>query len=697
MCTMSAALVAERSPHAAKSRGGSRKVSRPERALQAAFPRGAWERGRSIASWVFCASYGTRGNTWRRPASTARGFHGVGGRCRQLHGTYTLASTLWKKDGYRPFCTGFRPIHRGLGGVITSEGIPPVGASVPRKITAGLIGLAALTSLSLAAVSGWLTPRYSASVEGVSRGILGAMAAVFGYMAVRVLMKLTPPTLPRHNPAYQPDIDWLARLQEDISKPRIEHEPGALITFIDLITGPSQYRSRVAETIDLHGRSINKQVSVEFVLPNGALQAKSLYLPILQPVMGDLVDNFSLTDGSNSSLTNLSYLETVELAAIGLRTLLLYATEKPYQKWTSTRAAELIFLELIARRKPSDARTVKSSIKKGLKLLEGKVGSDAKDLISAYLRSLSAGYPIVAVVPQDLVVSNRVLLRYELTVIPASRSAGWEGKLRLGIGVRPSQVTVPVDLAMTSGSYHLRVNGPPEKYVVEQILRCANCRQRLDDPQASQIASCNHASGESKKTHFHLRGRFGQSFTHLYMRGFAEPGHRSSRYEILVRFNETPPGSRASAAVTALAALTFIWVIGHLSSNHEAISNSDLPAILLALPAVAASWVGLSSSGEALVGSSLHARLSLILTGLLSVTSVVIYLLQNAAADGSDKPAPARSHMTLAGVSDPRWITLLILAFLGFIYISWHLLARVRNYMGLIGRSDPLTTPHSMV
>jgi hypothetical protein len=53
--------------------------------------------------------------------------------------------------------------------------------------------------------------------------------------------------------------------------------------------------------------------------------------------------------------------------------------------------------------------------------------------------------------------------------------------------------------------------------------------------------------------------------------------------------------------------------------------------------------------------------------------------------------------MTLAGVRDPRWITLMALAFLGFIYIAWHLLARIRNYMGLISRVDPLTAHHSVV
>jgi hypothetical protein len=574
-----------------------------------------------------------------------------------------------------------------------------VGASLPRKIAAGMVGVLSLASLSLAVSSGWLTPQHSAATEGIIRGLLGGVALLSGYVALRILMKLPEPPRPHHGPAYQPNIDWVAQLQQAISAPRLEHQPRALLTFMDLITTLAQHRSRVVETIDLDGRSINKQVSIEFVLPESAIDdsVNSLYLPILQPVVGDLVDNFRLTDSSNNSVTNLSYLETVELAAIGLRTLLIIATGKPFNEWTDTRAGELILLELIARRRPTDPNSVKSSIEKGLSLLEGSPNTEIVDIIRSYLVSLSAGYPIVASVPRNLLISNRVLLKYGQTVIPASSSKGWEGKLRLGIGVRPSQITVPLDLAQTAGSYHLRINGPSEKYVAEQILRCANCRVRLDDPFPPRTPKCEHAPGESEQTHFHLRERFGQNFTHLYMRGFTDPGHRSSRYEMLVRFNETPPGSRASAAITALAALIFIWLIGHLASNHEGISNSDIPAILLAVPAVAASWVGLASSGESLVGNSLHARLSLILTGALSVTSVVVYLLQDAVAKVADKHVAVQSHLMLAGVSDPRWTALLVVAFLGFVYIAWHLIARVRNYLRQIGRPDPLTAHHSML
>lgn len=577
--------------------------------------------------------------------------------------------------------------------------MPTVGASVPRKIAAGLIGLIALVSLSFAAVTGWLTPRFSVVVEGSTRGVLAAIAVALGFTALRVLMKQAPPK-PKAVRPYQPDVDWLARLQKTISEPRLECEPGALVAFIDLITEPSDYRSRVVETIDLDGHNINKRVSIEFVLPSNVAGCKSLYLPILQPTMGDLVDNFRLTDGSGSSVTNLSYLETVELAAIGLRALLLSATGKPYREWVSTRAAELVLLELIARRHPSDVKSVESNIKKGLKRLEGTVTNEAKAVIGAYLRSLCAGYPIVAAVPRDLVVSNRILLRYERTVIPAAHSAGFMGKVRVGLGVRPSQITIPVDLAMTAGSYHLRINGPAEKYVVEQILRCFNCRERLvHGPESLEPDRCKHIAMRpvAEDTHFRLRGRYGQNFTHLYMRGYSSQRQKGNRYEILVRFNETPPGSRASATVTALAALLFIWVIGHLISDDETVSNSDLPAILLALPAIAASWFGLASGGEALVGSSLHARLSLIITGSLSVTAMVIYILQSAAISTLAKHHSPQAHMTLVGVSNVQWVIMLVIAFMSFIYISWHLLARVRNYMSLTSRSDPLTRDHFMV
>ena len=236
--------------------------------------------------------------------------------------------------------------------------------------------------------------------------------------------------------------------------------------------------------------------------------------------------------------------------------------------------------------------------------------------------------------------------------------------------------------------------------MVDKTFRCGKCHQSaFATRRGLSPVSCKHkirADG-GKDSYFYMRGLFGQNFTHLCLRGFAGRRRRSARYEILVTFSERPPGSSASATITALAALIFIWVIGHLLSNRET-TSSDLPAILLTIPAIAASWFGLASDGKTLVGTSLHARLSLILSGCLSVASVVVYLLQSETF-GSSSPARTHlhAHMTLAGVSDLEWVVLLILAFVNFLFIVRHFTTRVVRYMRLISRPDPLSSNHSVV
>src|ERR1700760_3673862 len=178
------------------------------------------------------------------------------------------------------------------------------------------MAITGLACVALAAITGWLTPSYSQQFEGVSRGLLLAAALILIYFALRISIRPAPAIRQKSN-KNRPDLDWLAQLQDQINKSRPQPAPTALIAFIDLITNPAEHRSRVAETIDLDGHSIKKRVSVEFVLPSNLPNAEYLYIPVLQPASRDLLDRFRLTDGSGASITNLSYLETVELAAIG--------------------------------------------------------------------------------------------------------------------------------------------------------------------------------------------------------------------------------------------------------------------------------------------------------------------------------------------------------------------------------------------
>jgi hypothetical protein len=247
---------------------------------------------------------------------------------------------------------------------------------------------------------------------------------------------------------------------------------------------------------------------------------------------------------------------------------------------------------------------------------------------------------------------------------------------------RPYQVCIPVDLALTTQSYHLQVEGPTDQYLTGQYLRCRRCETLLSrDPGRN----CSHlAASEDPDTYFRLRRRFGQNYAHVYMRGYARSGPRP--LEILVRFGETPPGTLATAVVTAITTAALIAVVGQLvsDSKHLPDTASDLPALILAFPAFAASWFGFAADTESVLRSSLAARISLICSGVISAISVALYLSQY-----SSETASEEGQWSVVGVSEPSWRLLLLLALINLLYVVSLFVIRSAYYQRLLQRSDP--------
>jgi hypothetical protein len=569
----------------------------------------------------------------------------------------------------------------------------------------------------------------STSIKTSTREYLAAAGVVLGVFALVLVSRYKPAEAPSNGHIFQPDVDWLFDLRNDAAKQRFNRESGALISFVEPLVNPARCRSRVVETIDLDGRCMRQRVTVEFSLPDGIVGDHELYLPVVHPPKGDLIDNFNLSDASDESLTNLSYEETTRLAALGLRSLLIRVTNVPYGQWTTTREAEVILLGILAKRGPLTEGFADEKIEQGLKMVEGldQVPPTSKDLLRNYIRALSASYPIVAVVPAGLIVSNRVLLKYERSIMPQSRAPGKESKVRLGLGLLPHKVDLPIDLPLTAGSYHLRVNGPIGKYIYDRHLRCHACKKRVRNdwrgvvPKESAPRTgptkvsqrCYHESKPEsvKDQHYRVSSRLGQNYLHIYMRGYGYSKQPLRNLEIRVHFKETPPGSRASATVIALATTIFVWVVGHLISNNDAVATSDLPALMLALPALAASWFGFTADGGTLLGSSLIARLSLGASGIISIASIITYLLETPrlVADAITKTAaanaaafkgatgavvkatarPATSHFAVAGITNYTWIVLFGFSVINFVYILWRFIVKLQYYSKLLQGEAP--------
>jgi len=89
--------------------------------------------------------------------------------------------------------------------------------------------------------------------------------------------------------------------------------------------------------------------------------------------------------------------------------------------------------------------------------------------------------------------------------------------------------------------------------------------------------------------------------------------------EVQLSFMERPPGSLASATVTASAASVLLMIA---CSAEDPSFRYALSAMLLAFPATAAVFAGFSST-QRIVGSLLVSRVSLIGTFLLSVAGVL--------------------------------------------------------------------------
>ncbi|WP_433301414.1 hypothetical protein ACQP2F_06025 [Actinoplanes sp. CA-030573] len=495
----------------------------------------------------------------------------------------------------------------------------------------------------------------------------------------------------------------------------------AVAVFVELIMNPAKHRVRVAETIDLEGSLMVQRVTVELALPPGWDRAKFLYLPVLHPVKGELVDNLRLRDAGDCTLADLTYDETTRLAAAGLRFLLAMGYEKVLaradpaatEQWPDedTRKSETELLRLLAIRGYADLAFRKAEMERQLDDLP--LDDLAQDRLRRYVLELCGAYPIVAVVPPAAVTGGRVLLKYERTLTASSRAApdghgrntfpqrvhrgirGWRGLTRIALGLRPSQIAVPIDLALTASSYHLTLNAPESKYVLEQRLVCIHCKRPV---QSSWIGSdpsrrgCCHRWGEEPPSmwfddrhYFRLQRRRGQNFIHLYLRGFGAMSPKMDGLRIVGRFKEVPPGSRLQAVMTALATTVLLTVVGYLVSHHRVSPGSDYPAVVLGLPAVVASWFGIATDRNALVGGSLLARVSLIVSGVLSIVSIVTYLV-TAPTSGSGGHA-AHPHVTFLGVTQPAWIALGVVSFLNFLYVYYRFLLKLVHYRDLLGRT----------
>lgn len=498
------------------------------------------------------------------------------------------------------------------------------------------------------------------------------------------------------------------------------------------IIEPAQLRQRVAEFYTPSQRTLEQEVKVDVQLPRWMLAPESsssntpangsndIKFPVLVLPKGALTDNLEVSSADDESVSLLSYREYLQLTAGILRILLAAAYgiqpnghRARFPCFTSDDVYKNpIFVEhealceIITRTQANVAgkatHNIPQTTRKGAEAAEHLENLPIPDennrvyllLAAELVRRLSLHYALVASVP--ITSTGRFSIKYKRTLIPelelspdgeeadSSRrenhaqtarfltyAKGW---LRVLFGTRPINVTVSLDNSWTCQSYHVRVQAPEGFYLARQNF----------------VASDRYRAATAKDAptppHYRFRRRLGQSYAHFYGRFFPLPIEGERRPKLSLAFFEVPPSSDFNAAIAAVACFGLVWLVGFVMSRTNSL-GSDAPAFLLVFPGVAASWIGFDQPEHRLFEDTLCARLSLVLTTLLSVAASGLFILNTAKLTVFDQTIPFKS--SVFGVSKLFWAILTALSFFNALYLLYRWYRNAWRFKHLAGRHDP--------
>ncbi|WP_089213224.1 hypothetical protein [Streptosporangium subroseum] len=504
----------------------------------------------------------------------------------------------------------------------------------------------------------------------------------------------------------------------------------SLPMFISLVLQPEKSRMRTVETVSLEGRVIVQDVKIEISLSDALVEpswmegftglsvpaeddsagnegASETYVPILNCSKKEMIDNFQVRDREGRSVDILCYEETLQLISSSLHFLVHAALRQTPRRGAANPdgidAAEAIFLMLTCGNKPIPHKTIEKMIAIALFRIGINAQSDIEPRnvtwLKEFVRTLARSTPVVAVI-SDMPDSRRLQISYSRTTIPPNKSKHLRHWIRLMLGLRPVTLQMAPDMAFTSKSYHLQVRAPESQYLMEQTLRCTECEKKLSgsEVETDGRGDCAHIQSLTEKDrlrtsgdrdpYFQLLLKRGQNYAHLYTRDFS--GLQWKKIKVSVSFGEVPPGTLASAVITAVT--SFLLIVAVAIAEVRGIErDSDIPAVLLVLPAIAASWFGFSSDTEAILRSSLAARCSLILGGFVSIAASIVFVVSGSTAQKGGAEGTAQAIDQVSGTASLMgievrwwWLVLIYLASANLVYVLIQSIIRSNSYRRLL-------------
>ncbi|BBB01331.1 hypothetical protein RVR_8695 [Actinacidiphila reveromycinica] len=544
---------------------------------------------------------------------------------------------------------------------------------------------------------------FLAAVVGVHRlGIWGgvirwvAAAADVLLVSLAVARRLTATRNSSHPTAVAAlSGDSVSEIQRLAATRRLTVEQARLLALS--IVKPDAVRDRVVESYETDHRTLHRKVTTDFRIDSrqyaGRSRRKRQYLALCVSAKGDMHDGFRVHAADGLALTTESHRDCLALVASMVRVLVLNAYRghgldvdddlPPDAQDVERRALDLI-INPGAREAPGVLTRQECEVVQQLGDLIP--GNNQAKLAATLVEALISQYVVITSVPvpRDGVVS----ITYEQTVIlsedRSARASGGSGLkmiLRRALGARPIVVKVRVDNAWTCRSFHLDVTGPEGFYLG---------RQAMEPDAAVWFAEHGGDTIERPDPYYRFRRRLGQRYAHFYARDFPEPKPGEKHPQLGFHFYEAPPGSDFRASLAAVCTVLLVWLTG-LAVSNDALSagaslGSDVPALLLALPAIAAGRLGGGLGLQGRSARSLSAVLSMIATFLISVAATTFFILRNAGNRLPRLNGALPQHLSVLGVDRAAWAVLIVLAAGNALAICYRWIVRTRIYDFLASR-----------
>lgn len=457
-----------------------------------------------------------------------------------------------------------------------------------------------------------------------------------------------------------PGREELQRAASDVSK---RYSEEAIRYFFWAMTGLRSYLTRVDETASLEYNSLRIRTELTLAVdetyrklpPDDDARQSSgnlrelngiLLVPLIMTTKGKLIDDLEMKDASGNILASLSQYETRGLLAIVMQNLFRiskfeYLVKKGRLSATDP-APELdeheqdvvwkIVIEYACRvgRLRDDNGRILSEPQLKQKLSDYfenlRLGDRFEAAWIGRIKSICLGlannYVIVTEAPMDA-ARNQLSAVYS-QLLPIATALENHDHIRARLGLSPNKVDAPLSRALEAESYHFQLQAEPARYVFNQHLEHmgTNTVVRQSDLKLAGVQQYARVHYDEARNNAHL---------YIRRQGFMPDGVFPS-LKTVIELREVPPGVLGAAALLAVVNTIVIFFFTvtraglYRSSGGLAAVTADVPALLLAVPAFVAVFVGNWSDTATIARCSLRAYGGLALTMLISFSSALYYI-----------------------------------------------------------------------